>query len=66
MNIFQKFKLLNKISKTVKKIKKYLDSTHIDEELKEIIVSLKADIDRLVKKVPESKTLIDEILSLIK
>ena len=66
MNIFKKIKTVNKVTKTIKTVKIYLDSSHVDEELKEIIVSLKADIEKLIKKIPEAKTLIDDILSLIK
>lgn len=66
MNIFKKIALANKIAKTVKAVQKYLDSTHIDEELKEILTALKADIQRLIAKVPEAKAAIDDIMSLIK
>lgn len=66
MNIFKKIALANKITKTVKAVKKYLDSTHIDEELKEILTALKTDIQRLISKVPEAKKAVEEIMDLIK
>ena len=66
MNIFQKIKLINKITKKVKLVKKYLNQTHLDDELKEIINSLKSDIQRLIEKVPEAKGLIEDLLEILK
>lgn len=66
MNIFKKIKVFNKVSKTIKEIKTYLDSTHIDVELRDIISCLKNDIERLVKKFPELKELYSEVLEIIK
>jgi transcription initiation factor IIE alpha subunit len=66
MNIFKKIALANKIAKTVKAVKQYLDSTHIDDELKEILLNLKTDIQKLIEKVPETKELVIDIMDLIK
>lgn len=66
MNIFKKIALINKITKKAKAVKKYLDSTHIDDELKEIIASLKSDIQKLINKVPDAKGLVEDLLDIIK
>lgn len=66
MNFFQKIKLVNKISKIIKEIKKYLNSTHVDDELKEIFAELKSDILKLVEKIPEIQGLVQDIMVLIK
>ena len=66
MNIFQKIKFVNKLSKKIKEVKKYLDSTHIDDELKEILTELKSDIQKLTDKIPETKELVYNIADLMK
>lgn len=66
MNIFKKIKIFNKITKAIKEIKAYLDTTHIDYELKEIINSIKENIEKLIKKFPELKELYLEILEILK
>ena len=66
MNIFKKLKIVNKVLKTVKEIKQYLNSTNIDKEMKEIITSLQKDIEKLIKKFPELKDIYLDILEIIK
>ena len=66
MNIFKKIAILNKVSKKVKAVKKYLEATHIDEELKNTIEALEADVIKLGSIVPAAKGLIEDILELIK
>lgn len=69
MNIFKNFKkikLVNKGLKIAKEIKEYLNSTHIDKEMKEIITSLQKDIEKLIKKFPELKDVYLDILEIIK
>ena len=66
MNIFKKIALINKISKKVKAVKKYLEYTHIDEELKQLVENLKNDLTKLGSLIPAAKGLIEDILELIK
>lgn len=66
MNIFKKIAILNKVSKKVKAVKKYLEQTHVDEQLKQTIEALKADVIKLGAIVPAAKGLIEDILELIK
>lgn len=66
MNIFKKIALINKITKKVKAVQKYLEYTHVDEEIKQTIENLKADIIKLGSIVPAAKGLIEDILELIK
>lgn len=55
MNIFQKIKIFNKFLKIIKETKNYFNSTHLDEEMKEIITNLKINFEKLIKKAPELK-----------
>lgn len=55
MNIFQKIKIFNKFLKIIKETKNYFNSTHLDEEMKEIITNLKTNFEKLIKKAPELK-----------
>ena len=66
MNFFQKIKFANKISKKIKAVKTYLNSTDIDDELKEILISLKLDIQKLLAKVPEAKAFLADLSDIVK
>ena len=66
MNIFKRIALVNKISKKVKAVKKYLEYTHIDDEIKQTIENLKANIIKLGSIIPAAKGLIEDIMELIK
>ena len=66
MNIFKGLKVV----KIFNKVKKYFDNSSIDEEMKEIIGSIRNDFERLIKKAPELKeayiNLKDLIIGVIK
>lgn len=64
MNIFQKIKLINRISKTIKEIKKYLNGVHVGDEIKEAIENIKKDIEKISKIVPEVKEIVEELKEL--
>ena len=66
MNIFQKIKIFNKVSKIIKEIKKYFEKTHIDEETKQIIENLVNDFKRLIAKIPEIKEAVEYLIDLVK
>lgn len=66
MNIFKKISIFNKVTKIIKEVKKYFENTHIDEEMKDIILSIKNDFERLIKKIPEAKEAIEYLIGLIK
>lgn len=66
MNIFKKIAIFNKVSKIIKEIKKYFDSTSIDEETKQIITDLINGFKKLIAKIPEIKEAVEYLISLIK
>lgn len=66
MNIIKKISIFNKVTKIIKEVKKYFENTHIDEEMKDIILSIKNDFERLIKKIPEAKEAIEYLIGLIK
>ena len=66
MNIFAKIKLVNKLSKAVKEIKKVLNGTHLDEEIKENISTIVKCVKNIVSKVPELKDPYLTILEILK
>ena len=66
MNIFQKIKLINKVSKIVKEIKKFLNATRLDEEIKEDIQAIIKAVQDLVKKCPQLKEAYFTTLDILK
>ena len=66
MNIFQKIKIFNKVTKIIKEVKDYFAKTHIDDDMKIIIRDIKTDFERLIKKAPELKEAYLYILGLMK
>lgn len=66
MNIFKKISIFNKVTKIIKEVKKYFDSTTVDDELKQIITDLINDFKRLISKIPELKEAIEYLIGLIK
>lgn len=65
MNIIQKIKLANKISKTIKNIKEYFKSNHIADEVREVLKDLEKDIQKLVKLIPSIKKEYEELKEII-
>lgn len=66
MNIFKKIAIFNKVSKIIKEVKKYFDSTNVDDELKQIITDLINDFKRLIAKIPDIKEAIEYLIDLVK
>lgn len=64
MNIIQKIKFINRVCKTVKEIKKHLNSVHVGNDIKEAIEEIKKNVDRISKVVPEAKQVIEELKEL--
>ena len=62
MNIFKKIKLINKVAKAADEIKKFINNTHLDEEISTIINAVK----NLVKKYPELKNAYLTIIEILK
>lgn len=67
MNIFKKIALVNKITKIVKEIKKLMkDNSQLSKDLQKAILSIKTDLQVLCNLVPPCRSLLDEILKIIK
>jgi non-homologous end joining protein Ku len=66
MNIFKKIAIFNKVSKIIKEVKKYFDSTTVDDEIKQIITDLINDFKRLISKIPEIKEAVEYLIDLVK
>lgn len=66
MNIIKKIKIANKISKAVKEIKKFLDETHLDSEIKEGIELIKAGVNKILTKAPQLSVPYNIILDIFK
>lgn len=66
MNIFKKIAIFNKVSKIIKEVKKYFDSTNVDDELRQIITDLVNDFKKLIAKIPEIKEAVEYLIGLIK
>lgn len=65
MNIFKKIAIFNKVTKIIKEVKKYFETTTLDDELKDIIKCIVSDFERLIKKVPETKEAIQYLIELV-
>ena len=66
MNIFKKIAIFNKVTKIIKEVKKYFETSTVDDELKEIIANLIDNFKRLIAKIPELKEAIEYLIGLIK
>lgn len=55
MNIFKKIAIFNKVTRIITQIKDYFERTRLDKEMKEIITSIKSDVEKLIQKAPELK-----------
>ena len=66
MNIFKKIAIFNKVTKIIKEIKKYFKETSIDEDMKDIILSIEKDFERLIDRIPGVKDAIKYLIGLIK
>lgn len=66
MNIFKKISIFNKVTKIIKEVKKYFDSTTVDDEIKQIITDLINDFKKLIAKIPEIKEAVEYLIDLVK
>ena len=66
MNIIKKIKIANKISKAVKEIKKFLDETHLDDEIKEGVELIKTGVNKILTKAPQLTVPYNIILDIFK
>ena len=66
MNLIKKIKLANKISKAIKEIKKFLNETHLDSEIKEGIELIKAGVNKILNKAPQLSVPYNIILEIFK
>lgn len=66
MNIFKKIAIFNKVTKIIKEIKKYFETSTVDDELKQIISDLISNFKKLIAKIPELKEAIEYLIGLIK
>ena len=66
MNIIKKIKLANKVSKAVKEIKKVLDNTHLDDDVKQDLETIIKCAEDLKVKVPQLNEPITVIYGILK
>lgn len=66
MNIFKKIAIFNKVTKIIKEIKKYFETSTVDDELKQIISDLISNFKKLIAKIPEVKEAVEYLIGLIK
>ena len=66
MNIFKKIGLINKGLNTIKEIKKLIDTTTIDDELKGLFLELVSVLERIKNKIPAGKDFIAKLIEIIK
>lgn len=66
MNIFQKISIFNKVTKIIKEVKKYFETSTVDDELKQIITNLIDNFKKLIAKIPEIKEAVEYLIGLIK
>lgn len=66
MNIFKKIAIFNKVTKIIKEIKKYFETSNVDDELKQIISDLISNFKKLIAKIPEVKEAVEYLIGLIK
>lgn len=66
MNIFQRIGFINKALNAIKELRKVIEGTTLDDELKEIFATLINCFERLAKKVPAIKDFIATLVDIIK
>ena len=66
MNIFKKIAIFNKVTKIIKEIKKYFETSTVDDELKQIISDLISNFKKLIAKIPEVKEAVEYLIGLTK
>lgn len=66
MNIFQKIGFINRGLKAIKEIRKKIETTTIDDDMKDIFSTLVNCLERLKNKFPEAKDFVVEIIDIIK
>ena len=66
MNIFQKIGFMNRALKAIKEIQKKIETTTIDDEMKEIFATIVNCIERLKNKIPEATAFFVELVEIIK
>lgn len=66
MNIFQKISFFNRALKAFKEVQKKIETTTIDDELKDIFATLVNCIERLKNKVPEATAFFTELIDIVK
>lgn len=65
-NLFANLKLMGKVTKIIKDVKNFLDSTHLDEDLKENVENIIKSAKFIVSKVPDLKNAYLNILEILK
>ena len=66
MNIFQKIGFVNRALKAIKEIQKKIETTTIDDEMKEIFSTLVGCLERLKNKIPEAGAFVAELIEIVK
>ena len=66
MNIFKKISIFNRVTKIIKEVRKYFDSTNIDEETKQIVSDIINDFKKLIAKIPDIKEAVEYLIDLVK
>lgn len=66
MNIFKKIAIFSKVTKIIKEIKKYFETSNVDDELRQIISDLISNFKKLIAKIPEVKEAVEYLIGLIK
>lgn len=66
MNIFQKIGFVNRALKAIKEIQKKIETTTIDDELKEIFATIVNCLERLKNKIPEATAFFGELIDIVK
>lgn len=66
MNIFKKIGFINKALNAIKEIKKLIDTTTVDDELKQYFKELVAVLEKIKNKVPAIGEFVCALVEIIK